>query len=459
MASPLTAAIDKLADAMRASAAAVQPPAPASAAPQVPDLTALTDMDEVKRQVAGAIWELAAAPGAAPAFGFTPISRAMNGSKIAMMDKLGGSSSMKDIQWLIANCKGWIPGALTFGTKAGINAAVFSVSNQPVTLSPAAGDKFVGLELTAGDGTQPAVKAIDEALGLVGAAFSPLTGGGAGAAPLLAVAGIIPSVSDALAKQFDIAEVTMAGVLGHEYDGPIRSGKMLAMGFTSATPSCDEVAGFLAGLAGDTAIKEPLAVVLAVDVTAASGAGVAAEVTAVAEARATLVAGMRDTADQISDTQGKEALARIAGLRAAGLFQSGGGGAVIRAVSSFSRPATPAPPPPPPAAGPQAAALGQLVQLIQRAASPAGLAGLTPGPDPGFANAFAAIAAATGAAASPAGLASPAVLTPMPIPPLASPPPSSLASTPSGPRLPPPCAAPRRSPTSTSCSSSATWRS
>ena len=250
MDSPLTAAINKLAAATRASATAVQPPAPASTALRVPDLAAETDMDEVKRQVAGAIWKMAGVQGAPATYCFTPIARAMSGSKVALVSKVGEASSMKEIPWLSANCEAWVPGALTFGAKAGINAAVFTVSNQPVTLSPAAGDKFEKLELTAGGGALPTVKAIDVALGLVGAAFSPLTGGGA-AAPLLAVAGIIPSVDDALAKQFDLAEVTMAGVAGHEFDGPIRSGKMPALGFTSATPSCDEVAGFLAGLVGD----------------------------------------------------------------------------------------------------------------------------------------------------------------------------------------------------------------
>ena len=425
MDSPLTAAINKLAAATRTSATAVQPPAPASSALRVPDLVAETDMDEVKRQVAGAIWKMTGAQGAPATYCFTPITRAMSGSKVALVSKVGEASSMKEIPWLSVNCEAWVPGALTFGAKAGINAAGFTVSNQPVTLSPAAGDKFEKLELTAGGGALPTVKAIDEALGLVGAAFSPLTGGGA-AAPLLAVAGVIPSVEDALAEGFDLDEVTKLGVAGHEFDGPIRAGKMPALGFATATPSCDEVAGFLAGLVGDATIKGALAVVLAVDVAAATVAGAAAETTAVVAARAALVAGMHEVADQISDAQGKEALARIAGLRASGLFQSGGGGAIIRSVSSFSRPATPAPVLPPPAADPQAAALGHIVQLLQRAASPANcnatFQAMPSGPDPGFANAFAAIAAASGVAASPAGPASPVMFTPAPIPPPGQPP-------------------------------------
>eukprot|EP00964_Phaeocystis_antarctica_P048055 scaffold27829_cov32-Phaeocystis_antarctica.AAC.2 len=75
MASLLTTAINKLTDAARASATTMQPPAPASAAPQIPDLTAITDTEELKRQVAGSMWEFNGAQAAAGTYGFTPLGR------------------------------------------------------------------------------------------------------------------------------------------------------------------------------------------------------------------------------------------------------------------------------------------------------------------------------------------------------------------------------------------------
>lgn len=104
-------------------------------------------------------------------------------------------------------------------------------------------------------------------------------------------------MTDALAKQFDLDLVTLFGVAGHEFDGPICAGKVAALGFGTAMPSCGEVASFLAGLAEDAKLKDVLAVVLAIDVAAASAVGVAAVVAAVAAAREALMVGMRDVID------------------------------------------------------------------------------------------------------------------------------------------------------------------
>lgn len=137
--------------------------------------------------VAGAVWKLKGDAGAFT-FDFAPLSRSMNGEKVSVAAHVDGPAPGKGMQWLIDNVEGWVPAFLTIGGKAGAHAAAYTVSNQAIACAPAAGPKFIALEITTGGGT-PVVKSIDEALGLMGAAFSPFAPitGGRVAAPMVAV--------------------------------------------------------------------------------------------------------------------------------------------------------------------------------------------------------------------------------------------------------------------------------
>ena len=345
--SVLATSLNSLKSAAAAARTSVLAPGQASVSQVLVDFSSM-EAEEQKRQMGGALLELNdGSLGYAP-FNAAVIRAGQPDFKISV--KLGDDPNVQAVQrdqsWCIANVKRYVPGLLTIGSRSGAFSQEISINGYPVKIEVVPNPVLTELKVTvdgSGDFTDPVLIALGKCTGV---AWRPYKGGTVG--PIISSALGIPSVADSKVATISIFSLSGGGLA-------TRRARLFELKLTD--PVVIETASlFIANLTGDRECVDALSVAIHTGLTLSpAGASSNAAYDAVLAARSAVFDALGALLDRLSDAVLADAVALLAGLRAAGLTgPAAGGNALSKAISRA-----------PPSAEEQVLALQQQVTAMQ----------------------------------------------------------------------------------------------